>query len=456
MYLPNALITEYGIVNYLCSLHATNLTVRPASVLEITHGFGDQSIAGQLYENAYGKQPNTHTGSHMASNCYRSYLSYNEGSLFHGRKTVSKYIYPIRMTPHITNFAAAASVGSKLTGEYFWKHMSTIALNDARQGRAIIFIDYAQENYIDKTAYLQLHESLQYSGIPKSNIILAFNSFNAKEVYESWFTEEERKLEVHNWPFVMSNTAHHYNLSDTSRMTVNQFQEMRHVIRNKHFIFKIRRPRDHRLLFLYKIASDNLLEKADWSCLTPLKVNEQDINSTQNKYRFEMKIDQIEKLCKQTPHNLDSEQNDYNSVSAWTDKSPDAHKNSYLYLCTETFTTGEYKSLTEKVFKPIVNFQPFLFIAYPGALRLLQELGFKTFAPFIDESYDDETDKVKRMGMIYSELKRICEMSKEEIHNWYWSMEDTLIHNYHHFLDIWKREGHSIKLISYLHNRLHS
>jgi hypothetical protein len=32
--------------------------------------------------------------------------------------------------------------------------------------------------------------------------------------------------------------------------------------------------------------------------------------------------------------------------------------------------------------------------------------------------------------MIYGEIKRLCSMSKEEIHNWYWSMEEILIHNH--------------------------
>jgi hypothetical protein len=30
----------------------------------------------------------------------------------------------------------------------------------------------------------------------EEHVILAFNSFNAKEIYESWFIEEERRLEV--------------------------------------------------------------------------------------------------------------------------------------------------------------------------------------------------------------------------------------------------------------------
>ena len=451
MFLPNALITEYGIINYLSSLHVSKLNKHPASILEKVHGYNDQTIGGILYENTFGTQPNTHTGSHLASPFYSEYFEYAPGSMFEWQNKVNKYFYPIRMTPHVNDFTGISGNGSKLNGEYFWKHMSTLALQDAQRGKAIIFIDYAQENFIVYDTYCKLHESLTNSGIPKHNIILAFNSFNAKEVYESWFPEEEQRLQVRNWPYVMSHIAFHSSASPSGRMTVQEFQATRNTVRNKHFIFKIRRPREHRLAFLYKIATDNLLGKADWSCLTPINFDPINIVNTQNRYQFEFNLDKIAELCNNIPHTLDSEQGlTYNTVSAWTDETPESHKNSYLYLCTETFTNGEYKSLTEKVFKPIINFQPFLFIAYPGALELLRSLGFKTFSPLIDESYDNEPDEIKRLGMIYSELNRICSMSKEEIHAWYWSMEEILIYNYNHFLNIWKNNEHTQNLINYM------
>lgn len=114
---------------------------------------------------------------------------------------------------------------------------------------------------------------------------------------------------------------------------------------------------------------------------------------------------------------------------------------------------GEYKSVTEKVCKPMVNFLPFLFVSFHGALAWLRHLGFKTFSPFIDESYDDEPDESKRVQMIYNEIKRLCSMSKEELHNWYWQMEDILLHNRNHLLEFHKNDIHAVNLIEYLHNR---
>jgi hypothetical protein len=73
-------------------------------------------------------------------------------------------------------------------------------------------------------------------------------------------------------------------------------------------------------------------------------------------------------------------------------------------------------------------------IAYPGALKLLRELGFKTFSPYIDESYDEIEDTNLRLQAIYAEIVKLSSRSREELHTWYWGMRDILIHNHNHLL----------------------
>ena len=144
----------------------------------------------------------------------------------------------------------------------------------------------------------------------------------------------------------------------------------------------------------------------------------------------------------------------YRDYGPWSDNNPAAYMNSYFYVCTETYTEGPFRSLTEKVFKPIVNFQPFFMVAYPGALALLRELGFKTFSPFIDESYDVESDTTKRIAMIVKEIERLSAMSIDEIHDLYWQMENILVHNRNHFLEYYKNDTKGKQFIEYLNKRL--
>ena len=55
---------------------------------------------------------------------------------------------------------------------------------------------------------------------------------------------------------------------------------------------------------------------------------------------------------------------------------------------------------------------------------------FKTFSPLIDESYDLEQHPYKRMKLIIKEIKRLSELSMEEMNDWYKEFESILNHNY--------------------------
>ena len=50
-------------------------------------------------------------------------------------------------------------------------------------------------------------------------------------------------------------------------------------------------------------------------------------------------------------------------------------------------------------------------------------------------SYDKVYDTEKRFSMIENEIIKLCSKSIEEIHDWYWSIEDIIKHNYYHFYE---------------------
>lgn len=457
--LPNAIITELGIVNYLHSLYSNRIKRNSFFEQSLNSGNDINNPLTFMFGDNLGTFPNSMGGesTHLLSGVYKSVLDCTEDSLYFGKKKYDRYIYPIKISPHIDDFSGVTTTGSKLNGEYFWKHMSAEALEDAKNGRAIILLDYAQENYIEIPSYERLHVGLRQSGIPPSQVILAFNSFNAKELYETWYPPEQRRLEVINWPFVLTNTSYFYAKTHTAKIMMDEFLQSRNTIRENHFLLKIRRPRYYRQVLLYKLHTDNLLHLGDWSWLSDHTYRDFDIDQMTRQYGFELDKEKIKDLFKQFPHMLKAEQNDtYDTISSWTDSQVESYKNTYFYICTETYTHGEHKSVTEKVCKPMANFLPFVFVSFPGALKLLRELGFKTFSPFIDESYDDEPDEGKRVNMVYKEIQKICSMTKEELHDWYWKMEDIYIHNYKHLMEFYKNDTHVLNLVKYLHERVYA
>ena len=119
--------------------------------------------------------------------------------------------------------------------------------------------------------------------------------------------------------------------------------------------------------------------------------------------------------------------------------------NSYFNIVTESgwgpgydikknkWTSPQKIHITEKVWKPIISFQPFILISTKNNLKKLREWGFKTFDGFIDESYDELETYEERKKVINKEILRLCNMSRKELDKWYWEMEDVLVHNFNHF-----------------------
>ena len=103
------------------------------------------------------------------------------------------------------------------------------------------------------------------------------------------------------------------------------------------------------------------------------------------------------------------------------------------HIVTETIFYHKKIHLTEKIFKPIVNFRPFILVASPGNLQYLRDYGFKTFDKWIDESYDVEQDPDKRLKKITKEIEKLCDLSEQRLNQMFDEMQDVLEHNFNHF-----------------------
>src|SRR6185312_13530483 len=96
---------------------------------------------------------------------------------------------------------------------------------------------------------------------------------------------------------------------------------------------------------------------------------------------------------------------------------------------TETEMLDRPHRVTEKPLKALANFQPLLLMGSRGGLGILREDGFETFGGYIDESYDDEPDPVARFEMVYSEFRRLCALSEQELYEREQALADVLRHN---------------------------
>ena len=62
-------------------------------------------------------------------------------------------------------------------------------------------------------------------------------------------------------------------------------------------------------------------------------------------------------------------------------------------------------------------------------------MGYKTFHPFIDESYDLEVDDLTRYVKIVEQINVLCNMSEEQTQAFLSSTKDIVEHNYNTLKD---------------------
>jgi hypothetical protein len=98
----------------------------------------------------------------------------------------------------------------------------------------------------------------------------------------------------------------------------------------------------------------------------------------------------------------------------------------------------------------MIYFHPFIVWGNPGTLKTLKDLGFETFPEFFDESYDSVKNSESRMKMILNDVKRLCEMPIEEIHDLYQSVIPKLIHNKTLLIEMYKRKEVYTKVLETL------
>lgn len=87
--------------------------------------------------------------------------------------------------------------------------------------------------------------------------------------------------------------------------------------------------------------------------------------------------------------------------------------------------------LTEKTVKNLWIGKPFLVMSGADSLTRLHELGFKTFSPYFDESYDTIKNNYIRLEKIKQEIDRISQLDLVELHQ---NLLPILEHNRQNFL----------------------
>lgn len=206
-------------------------------------------------------------------------------------------------------------------------------------------------------------------------------------------------------------------------------------------------PRMHRVAALCEIIKRNIFDK----CYVSMKLEKQDI------HKFHFKginnllqadvADEYSQIINKNSHLFPLKltlQDDIKNAYNLSNHDRKLYKNTVVSLVNETVFSGrdpmEHRLddiltypctfLTEKFNKTFQGLHPFIVMTTPYFLSDLRELGYKTFHPYIDETYDTIEDDNLRFNKVMDEVERFAKMRDSLVFRFQHDTKDILLHNY--------------------------
>lgn len=108
----------------------------------------------------------------------------------------------------------------------------------------------------------------------------------------------------------------------------------------------------------------------------------------------------------------------------------------FCSVVTESSFLDTTTYISDKTIAAILNCMPFIIVGPPHALKTAQNMGFKTFNNYWDESYDNEFDHSLRMKKILELIDTISKFTKEELTTMQQDVQSICIYNKQHIKTI--------------------
>ena len=329
---------------------------------------------------------------------------------------------------------------------FFGYGKNKFIIDDINSGKCkLIFASLTEFCNYDYFIYMnKFKKQLKHYNISEEKIVI-FDFMNNLENAKKKF-DTNIQFKYFNW--LMVAWKHYINIPKT----IDNVKEKDYK-REKYFITLNKSvKKQHRPFLLYYLWKNDLLDKGFVSFFYEKEFKSEFKDNMTNSYQefvklSENEIDKFIDWLENNPLYVDVDKKEFEDNKQYSgapneifnDKTDNAYKNSYFIILTESsfiesnmeFDLDFY--VNERNSFPITAFQPFIAVNGHHHMKKLQELGFKTFHPHIDETYDSIQNSAVRFYLITKEISRLCSMSKQEIHDWYWEMEDILKHNHTYY-----------------------
>ena len=307
-------------------------------------------------------------------------------------------------------------------------------IESTKKGQCKIILWSANEGYdpFQFKIFDNIYRELENKSIPLENFIYISGNLIIDILHQVWGSLNNKENLIKCIPFNNERYDSYENIQS------NVIFDRDSKDRDKYFLLLNRAPRIHRMALISWLHSRNLLKDTFTSFpseeLAPYKFS--------RKIHLSHYFSNMLRVDKKTKTGIlmawkDLEKNHFPLIVDVDEWDTNHYKTSVDWLYSRTFFSIVTESifedvsvfLDEKVWKPIYNYHPFIILGCPNSLKKLREWGFKTFHPHINESYDEEVNPGKRMGMIVDEVERLSSMRFDELKMWYKELIPILKYN---------------------------
>lgn len=299
--------------------------------------------------------------------------------------------------------------------------------------------------------------------IDSSDIFYLCSSIEIEKTYAEIF--KNREANDTNWRHKISMLSGNFFQLITQMHSCNEKHrdKISCVVKEKSKVFLCfnKVPREHRLMLLDRMLENNLVDGSyysfeglpDWisqlHVFHPEKFKNIELNEGKMPLRLNITAERPNPALV-TDDDLGYFANSYFSVvteSVFHHNEHGEHRGKKMN-CYET-TANIF--ITEKTFKCFPMMHPFVLLAYPGTLAELRNIGYKTFSPMIDETYDTVINDDDRFEAVWKEITRLVQQTPEEWIKWQGEIKSIVEYNRDHFYS--NNNYHSTKNVLQLFDR---
>jgi hypothetical protein len=351
------------------------------------------------------------------------------------------YLYPIEVATMLSDLYTPQQVTIEniVYNYHFLETLDPRVLRHLKSGKVKLLLNLIHDPIESPSMLINIEKYLTRYGVDPINcIVISGNN------YQDYYKENPTgRIKITSGFIVLGQPA--FDMKDYPRIGalgyecdfVRETDLDSTKIRPKKFLCFNRNMRSHRVVLSYLAVKYNLLENSIFSFV--VRNDGPGLNHTSvfgDVFKLldsSPNVDLCKKAFDVVPLEIDTQhllQHQKNGFTTNNNKK-EFYMDTYFHITSETSFVGDTKNpfFSEKTFHPIVNLQPFIFVGNAYSLKQLQVFGFKTFHPYIDETYDQVENPKERFKLIEKEIAKLAELSHQELHDLYYQLVDIVIYN---------------------------